>query len=271
MSVFYNDNGDIMTIYLDVVFILNYFFDFILLLSVSILLKRNTKLYHILLGSLIGSISIIFLFMDINNIELFIYKLIISILMTITSFNYVSFKHTLKNIVYLYILSIFLGGILYLINNSFDYHNGLVFYHNGLSINIILIVLITPVLLYFYIKNLKYYKNTYNNYYKLEIYINNKVIKSISYLDTGNTLVSPISNKPIILLNNKDPVFNNMYYHLIPYNTIKDNGFIKCYKPDKVYIEGIGNKYNVLIGIIDNKINIDGVDSILNVNLLEGI
>ena len=187
--------------------------------------------------------------MDINNIELFIYKFIISILMIITSFNYVSLKYTIKNIIYLYLLSIFLGGILYLINNSFDYHNGLVFYHNGLSINVILIVLITPVLLFFYIKNLKEYKNNYNNYYKLEIYINNKVIKSVSYLDTGNKLKS-LTGKPVILLNNKDPVFNNLNYTLLPYNTIKDKGFIKCYKPEKVYIEGIGNKYNVLIGII---------------------
>ena len=270
MPVFYNDNGDYMTVYLDVVFFLNYFFDFILLLSVSILLKRNTKLINIILGSFIGSISIIFLFMDINNIELFIYKFIISILMIITSFNYISLKYTIKNIIYLYLLSIFLGGILYLINNSFDYHNGLVFYHNGLSINVILIVLITPVLLFFYIKNLKEYKNNYNNYYKLEIYINNKVIKSVSYLDTGNKLKS-LTGKPVILLNNKDPVFNNLNYTLLPYNTIKDRGFIKCYKPDKVYIEGIGSIYNVVIGIINNKINIDGVDSILNINILEGI
>ncbi len=270
MSVFYNDNGDYMTIYLDVVFFLNYFFDFILLLSVSILLKRNIKLRNIFLGSFIGSLSIIFLFMDLNNIELFLYKLIISILMTITTFNYISLKYTIKNIIYLYIISIFLGGILYFINNSFDYHNGLVFYHKGLSINIILIVLITPILLYIYIKNLKEYKTNYNNYYKLEIYINNRVIKSTSYLDTGNKLVSPISNKPIILLNNKDPIFNDLPYTLIPYNTIKDNGFIKCYKPDKVYIESIGNR-KALIGIIDNRINIDGVDSIININLLEGI
>lgn len=260
-----------MTVYIDIVFLLNFFFDFILLLGVSLLLKRNTPIYKIILGSIIGSMSIIFLFMDINNFELFIYKIIISILMTITSFDYKNIKYTIKNIIYLYFISIFLGGFLYIINNSFDYHNGLVFYNDGLSINIVLIIIITPILIYIYIKNLKSLKLNYNNYYNITIYTSNGNIKVTSYLDSANKLVSPYSLKPIILLHNKSPIFDNMKYSLIPYNTIKDIGFIKCYKVSKVSIEGVGDRYNVLIGLIDNEINIDGVDCILNSKILEEI
>ena len=271
LSIIYNDNGDNMTIYIDIVFIINYFFDFILLLSLSILLKRKVKLINIMLGSFIGSLSLIFLFIDTNNIELFIYKLIISILMNITTFGYKSIKYTIKNVMYFYFISIFLGGFLYIINNSFNYHNGLVFYHNGLSINIILIIIITPILLFIYLKNIKNIKNNYNNYYNLSIYVGNNIINVTSYLDTGNKLVSPYSNKPIILLRNKSPVFDKLKYTLVPYNTIDNNGFIKCYKVDSVLIEGVGSTKNVLIGIINHNINMDGVDAILNVDILEGI
>ena len=270
MSFYYNDNGDNMTIYLDLVFFLNLFFDFILLLSVSLLLKRNIKLYNVLFGSLIGSLSIFLLFIDLNNIELFIFKFIISILMTVTTFGYKDILYTIKNIIYLYFVSIFLGGFLYLINDSFDYHNGLVFYNNGLSINIIIILVLTPILVYVYLKGFKHIKNNYHNYYNISLYIKDKIINVTSYLDTGNKLESPYTHTPVILLHNKDPIFNNLKYTLIPYNTVSSNGLIKCYKVDKIHIEGVGDRYKVIVGIMENEINIDGVDCILNTKLLEG-
>ena len=259
-----------MTIYLDGVFLLNFFFDFILLLSVSIMLKRNIKTIYLLLGSLVGSLSVFMLFLSISRFELIVFKVIISILMIITSFGYKNIKYTIKNIIYLYLLSIILGGFLYMVNNSFDYHNGLIFYSEGISINIIFVIFITPILLYMNIKNIRSSKK-YNLYYKVLIYIGNSLIKTTGYLDTGNTLVSPYSGRPVILLKNKSPVFNGLKYNMIPYNTIDNRGYIKSYKPDKVLIDGIGEYNNVVIGLIDNDICIDGVDCILNTKLLEEI
>ena len=123
--------------------------------------------------------------------------------------------------------------------------------------------------MFIYIHNLKSIKNNYNNYYKVIIYIGNNSISVTGYLDTGNKLVSPYSNKPVIILHNKSPVFDNMDYVLIPYNTIDNFGFIKCYKPDKVYIEGVGDRYSLLVGVTQNIINIDGVECILNTKILE--
>ena len=60
---FYNKKGDYMTIYLDIVFILNFSFDAFLLFTVAIILKRKTSFKRILLGSLVGSLTIIFLFL----------------------------------------------------------------------------------------------------------------------------------------------------------------------------------------------------------------
>ena len=82
--------------------ILNFFFDFILLLSVSILLRRNVSIYKILGGSFIGGVSILFLFIDLNSLTLFIYKFMISILMILVSFGYKSINIHLK-IYYIYI------------------------------------------------------------------------------------------------------------------------------------------------------------------------
>jgi len=256
-----------MKIYLDLVMILNFFFDFILLLSVSILLRRNVSIYKILLGAFLGGLSILLLFINISSLELFLYKVIISIIMVLISFGYKSFKYTFKNIFYLYTASIILGGFLYFLNIEFSYKNvGLVFINNGLSINVIFLIIFCPFIIYIYVKQGLWLKTNYSNYYKIEIYIDDIKYSLNAFLDTGNTLVEPITNKPVILIDKKIKCEKFFY---IPYKTITNNGLIKCVKADKILING-KVKYKVLVGLLDEKIKIDGIDCLLNKKILEG-
>ncbi|MDD6756542.1 MAG: sigma-E processing peptidase SpoIIGA, partial [bacterium] len=155
-----------MKVYLDLIMILNFAIDFILLLSVSLMLKRNVSIYRIMLGSFIGGISILFLFFNMNSILLFLFKLIISIFMILITFGYKTIKYTLINLLYLYMSSIILGGFLYLLNLEFSYKNiGIIFFNNGLSINFIFLLIVSPIILYIYIKQTKSLKYNYSNYY----------------------------------------------------------------------------------------------------------
>jgi len=64
--------------------------------------------------------------------------------------------------------SVILGGFLYFLDTEFSYkHEGLIFYFNALSINFILLLIISPIILYLYIRCLKKYKATYNYIYKI--------------------------------------------------------------------------------------------------------
>ena len=124
---------------------------FVLLFSVNYTLKRRIKIRRLFLGSIVGSISTISLFVPLKSFELFLLKFIISIFMILSSFSYKNILYFLKNLFYLYIVSIFLGGTLYLLNIQFSYkNNGIIFYHNGLSINIILVIIITPIIIYIF-------------------------------------------------------------------------------------------------------------------------
>ena len=82
-----------MKIYLDLIMVLNFSLDFILLLSVSLILKRNIKIVRIMLGAFIGGISILLLFMNINSLMLFLLKLLISIVMVLVTFKYRNIKY----------------------------------------------------------------------------------------------------------------------------------------------------------------------------------
>ncbi len=257
-----------MKVYLDLVMILNFFIDFILLLTVSIVLKRKVNIKRIILGAFVGGISILFLFFNINSFLLFIFKLIISILMVIITFKYENIKYTLINILYLYITSIILGGFLYLLNIEFSYKQvGIIFINNGLSINFIILIIISPIILYIYIKQNKLLKYTYSNYYDVELIKNNKSYKYIGYMDSGNVLVDSLTNKKVILIDKRKILFNIKEFRLIPYMGVNGMNMIKVVKIDKLIFNN--KEYdNVLLGIMDN-INLDGVDIILNRKLLE--
>ena len=257
-----------MKVYLDLVMILNFFIDFILLLTVSIVLKRKVNIKRIILGAFLGGISILFLFFNINSFLLFIFKLIISILMVIITFKYENIKYTLINILYLYITSIILGGFLYLLNIEFSYKQvGIIFINNGLSINFIILIIISPVILYIYIKQNKLLKYTYSNYYDVELIKNNKSYKYIGYMDSGNVLVDSLTNKKVILIDKRKILFNIKEFRLIPYMGVNGMNMIKVVKIDKLIFNN--KEYdNVLLGIMDN-ISLDGVDIILNRKLLE--
>ena len=269
MFFFYNVFGDYMKIYLDLVMILNFAIDFILLLTVSIILKRNVKLTRIMLGAFIGGLSILFLFFNINSFLLFIFKILISILMILTTFGYKTIKYTLVNILYLYMSSIILGGFLYLLNLEFSYkHIGMIFFNNGLSINFIFLIIFSPVILYIYIKQTKNLRYNYSNYYNIEIINKNKRYKYIGYMDSGNVLVDTLTKKIVILIDKRKLLFNIKEFRLIPYIGVNGSNLIKVVKIDKLIFND--KEYsNILLGIMD-KISLEGVDVILNRKLLEG-
>jgi len=261
-----------MKVYVDLLFIVNILFDFLLLLSTSLILRRNVKLYRLILGSLVGGISIILLFFNINSVTFFFIKIIIAVLMCITSFNYRDIRYTLKNIIYLYIVSIFLGGILYVLNIEFSYkNNGLVFYNNGFSINFIVILIISPILMYFYVKEMKSLKNNYSKYYDVDIYFKsgNCILKG--FLDTGNNLVDPYKKRPIVIVyyDKISKYLSNEKELLVPYTNINNSNILRCIRVKKILVNDIEFK-NILVGFSFNKIHIDGVDCILN-NNMEGL
>lgn len=263
--------GDIMKLYLDLIFFLNFGFDFLLLLTVSVLLKRNVSYKRIFLGAFLGALSIFCLFIEISSLELFLIKIFIGILMILVTFSFKNIEYFLKNMGYFYMSSIILGGFLYYLNIEFSYkQDGLIFYHHGLSINVVFLVLFSPIVLYTYVKQNKIVKNNIPYYYKLSIVYNDKKYKLIGYLDTGNTLIDPYLNKPVCVVNKniiKDVKEDEIIY--VPVTTVSDSKLLRCIFVDIIFDDG--SKFEKsLLAISDEKLNMDGVDVLLHKNIMEG-
>lgn len=268
---FYNYYGDAMKVYIELIILINFFIDFILLFSIGIILRRQTTLKKLLTSSLLGSIVVISMFFKINNLYLLIIKITTSLIMVIITYNFNNLKYTIKNLFYLYTLSIFLGGSLYLISiEIIQKYQNLNFITNSIYPNLILLIIFSPLIIIIYVKQIKQIKNNYSNYYNIDIYLKDNTKTSLTgYLDTGNHLVDPYKNRPIILVNkDKIPIkYDNIL--LVPYDTLNNHGLLKCIIPEKIYINNIGIKTNLLIGISEDKINIEGVDCILHTSLME--
>ena len=238
-------------IYIDEVIILNFIIDYLLLLCTSCILKLNTKRYKLILSAFFGEISILYLFINISNVFLILFKLIICIIMIFISFGKCDIKEFIKRCVYFYILSFFLGGVLYYfkIENIAKYEIYLLF---------------IPLILNIYKYFTYHLKNIINNRRRVSIYLNNgKVIFLNGFIDTGNSLIDPYSRKKVIIINKY--VYDNYYF--IPYKTIDGECLLKCFKPSKVFIEGIGERHDVVVGVTKKKFS--GFDCLLNYKLME--
>ncbi len=259
--VLYNHFGDTMIIYIDLLILVNFLFDLLLLLTINIALKRYSKIYRLLLASLFGEITLISLFIPISSGLFTILKLIMGIIMVIIAFGYKNIKYTIYNGIYLYMTSVILGGFVYYLNIEFK------------NMNYIIILLIAPIILYIFIKSIKALKEIKNYYYKVKIVLNdNQELSMAGFLDTGNKLIDPITNKPIILLNKKKikgniNIRSPMY---VPYNSLNHHGLIECIKP-KYIIVNDKKLVNYLIGLSEESFKLNGIDCLLNYKILEDI
>lgn len=248
-----------MIVYIDLVCIINFIYDFLILLTVSFTLKRNRKIYNYILSSLIGVLSIFLLFLKINNIVLFLLKILISVIMVIVAFGYKSIKYTISNIIYFYMTSIVLAGFLYLIKGN----------SSNFNLNYIVFLIIGPIILFIYYKSNKKLKNTYSDYYKIKIVFDNIEYNLVSFYDNGNNLKDPISRKSIIIVgNNKlEKIYNIRSPVYVPVITVKGTHLMKCFKPSYIILND-KKIYNYLIGESSIKFS-DGVECLLNKSLKE--
>lgn len=265
--------GEYMRVYVDLIVFLNFVFDFILLLSVSIILKRHATLKRITLGALIGSATISVLFVPFTTLTLFLLKVVLSIFIVLVTYGFKDLRYSLLNLFYFYINSIILGGFMYYLNIEFSYKNiGMIFYHSGINISYLIILLVSPIILYIYTKEMNKFKMRNALSYKVDVYLKNKkVVRLSGFMDTGNTLVEPYNHKKVIIVNSKEleREINDSNFMLVPYESVNSSGMLKCINIDKLYIDGLGIKTDVVLGITNAKLKNNGVNCILNYLLLE--
>ena len=242
-----------MKVYIELIYILNFLLDFMILYGTKRLLKINKKTTRLLLGSLIGMMTTLLINIKLTTISLLLIKILFSIIMIITSFG---IKNIIKNTIYFYAISIIIGGTIYLfdLNESF-------------YLNYLLLIILTPIIIYITTKELNNYKLNIKDKYLVAITYNKKTYNLEGFIDTGNKLKSPISKKSIIIVNLKINPINIIY---VPYKALNTIGIIPCIKPDKILINNKEIK-NYLVGLAKDKLELNNYNCILPNKLKEDL
>ena len=248
-----------MTIYIDLLLILNFIYDFFLLMTVSVTLKRNITIKRLLFGSFIGALSTLIILLRLNNYILLLLKVLSGLIMVVVTFGYKKLKYFFNNVVYLYMCSVILAGFLYYLKLEFY------------NLSYLLSFIFAPFILFLYIKEQKKLKRIINYYQDILItFKNNKTISCRGFYDSGNRLKDPVTNKYIILINpiKLKGIYNIRNPMYVPVNTINKHSLLVCISIKNIIINNKEYK-NYLLGLSSDFKSSEEYDCLLNYYLLE--
>lgn len=259
-----------MIIYVDLLFFLNLFFDFHLLLTVNNALKRYIKLKRILFASFIGALTTFILFLSFDTFWLFLLKIVLGMLLCLIAFGIKDRKYFFENFLYLLMSSMVLGGFLYffLLTLS-ENHSGLAFSYHEIKLSFLFFVFLSPFLLTQYVLEQRKMKQKQQVVPVTICFRENQYVELVGFIDTGNHLEDVITKKKIILVSEKEIPKTwdyNPYY--VPYHSLNHHGLLSCIKIS--YLEILGKRFtNYLVGISHDLLLEDGIECVLHETCLE--
>ncbi|WP_144473567.1 sigma-E processing peptidase SpoIIGA [Bacillus pumilus] len=264
-----------MVIYLDVIWLLNFCFDLLLLLLTAFILKRQVKKRRYMLGALIGSSIVLLLFTPFAMVVSHpLGKLLFSIFIVLATFGFQRFRSFFQNLFAFYFVTFLMGGGMIGVHSFLQTNtviqNGLLISQNdgfGDPISWLFVLTGFPAIWLFSKKRLGEVctkKRQYDEQVLVELHIHGETIRLKGLVDSGNQLYDPMTKTPVMIvqadhltaicgesfidlmkqshpvevmqkIDDQFPLLDRL--RLVPYRAVgHDHGFLLCLKPDTVVI-----------------------------------
>lgn len=198
-----------LEVYPDIVFILNFFIDFLLLFLLKKVNRKASNCLRMIFAAAIGALfaALICIFPWVNRIiQFLLLNFAASYLMLRVAFGRLHRLDMLKQIISLYLITYFLGGFI----NSIYYYTdfriylikiGKVLSLSNLSVKFIFAILLPIILVsLFIIGQIRNHQSVDRKTYEVELVIDQKRISVNGLVDTGNCLYDPVFKKPVIVV-----------------------------------------------------------------------
>lgn len=200
-----------MVAYVDVIFLLNWCFDSLLLYWTSIFLKKKVPYWRIVAAGFLGSLFILLQFTSYYYIANSVFlKIVISIFMVLLTFGYHRLKIFLKACFLFYFITFSTGGILMGIHFLFAYKFvaadvGLFYVTKsyGDPVSWLFVMIGFPAAWLYARKvftDLEITSMVHDGIVMLAIKIKDHIYTCTGLIDTGNQLYEPITNTPVMIL-----------------------------------------------------------------------
>lgn len=250
------------TIYIDVLFFLNFAMNITILNAESILLRLRARPLRLIAGALLGALySCLVFILDFKAIGSGICKIIFATLMTSTTFGLKGVGALIKRTIALFVITMGMGMLIMCLIYFTDIgihlggivRKGVFYFDMPLSFMLLSCVAATAISIYMQ----KAFENpVMRNLVKITITHNGKSVSLTALSDTGNTLKDPISGKKVLIAEesviktlltgfdfdtstqgtaNKPPAG----FRLIPFSSVGEkNGLLPAFLPDKITVCG---------------------------------
>ncbi len=242
-----------MVIYADILIVLNLFVNYFIILASCKLLRRKTKTWRIFLGSAIGSLASLYIFLpEVSLLAEISFKLLLCFLISAVVYGIKSIKLYIRASGVIFLVTCAYAGIMLAIWKIFKPYgmliNNSVIYFNISPLNIVVFSVVSYVC---FIIALKLFgrNNIYATECEIQLFYFDCKAEFKAIIDTGNS-VSDIFGKSEIIIVDKEIVktlFSHnkqnieTRYRAIPYNSVSGSGILDGYRCDSGIIT-IGNK-----------------------------
>ncbi|WP_010172291.1 sigma-E processing peptidase SpoIIGA [Bacillus coahuilensis] len=276
-----------MVVYLDIIWLLNFLVDSMLLALTALFLKRSVKLWRFFIGGFIGSIILISYFMEGLSFLLHpVGKIVVSIFMVLATFGYKRWKYFVQSLGMFYFLSFLAGGMIIGSHYFIQWDKSLLHAVSkgsvqgfGDPISWVFVLLGFPVIWYFsqsQREQIQIINIQYDQLVTVKIKIIDISITVKGLVDSGNQLVDPLSKSPVMIVSiqNIQEQFHPLFVEwckdeeqfnlpeqledqwlervrLIPAKSIgKEHQMLKAFKPDLIEIMTNDQSYVVKKGLV---------------------
>lgn len=200
-----------LILYLDLILLLNFIMNSLILVLTSYLARINVSFPRLCFGAIVATASVPFLFIFPNNFMFtFSWKLLFSIFILLATFGFLHIKRFFHVFLLFYFVSFTAGGgltaIQYMVNDLFmsSFQSFLLTVDNiyGESVHVSLLIVSIPLVFLLFKNRMDQHvkeKIKYDEMYECILTINGKSYRTNGFFDSGNHLVDPITNRPIVL------------------------------------------------------------------------
>ena len=276
-----------MVIYIDVLFLINFYVTYFQLLSVCVFTHKALSKTRMILSALAGGVFSFVIFLPEDSALLSVaIKILSCIIITLFAFGYKELWRFLKITVFLLLVNFVFAGLmlcLWLFASPLDmfYSNGALYFDiDGLTI------ILSTTVAYFVIRLIRLIldKNGIaDKKYEIEIHNNGVSITLSALADTANGLVDYFSGLPVIICRKEKSqvimpdsikdisccdITDIKGVRLLPVSTIAGEGIVYAFRVEKIVISSENKRcfVNALIGVMEK--SQQEYDAIFNPKLL---
>ncbi len=279
-------------IYADVLFILNTYITYILMLVTGMLCGVSVRRLRLTLTAFLGGLySLIILIPDISDTLIALSRVPAALLFIFVSFRKVNMRVFIRLFSAFFLVNfIFAGAMLalwYFVHPHNMYLSSFIIYFD---IEPLTLIILTAVC-YFIIKaitSLIKIRQPKNTIFDIALHINNKQTVMKAFFDTGNNLTDPFTGKQVIIVSRSAlscffPEGTDIYakalslgltVRFLPFDSLGGSSLLPCFKAEHVQIKGLSVNVTLtepLIALTDKKIKGGAFSALLPSGIFDNI